>query len=1026
MRSFRQAYPLLWHNAAQNGPNGTMKKVRWRWFALLGASLPLIASASSTAETRPIDLFEIGAPSFTNFSVRDGVPDSVTVSIQTDRDGFVWLGSPHGLARYDGQRWQPLDDPALQFYIDNLFLDHTGTLWASSREHGLGHYDGSHWHFDGRANGLASDRVRRVTETTDSHGRFQLWALTWDSGLFALSNGRWIADPGNSQLPPGALLSLAMTQTLGGHERLWVGTGNQGLWFRESGRWQQFRRAGFDPSQIESLFATHNGGHDELWISAFGSGLWRLDDDGLHSWTKQSGSLPTDELYDLVQTTLPNGDHAIWVASRSGLVRIYHDRARVFDRRHGLPSNAIRGLSAWRSPSGAEVVWLATESGVARMIVGANQWKTASLLGAGSIGVFGLLIDADGNGGERLWVASTADGLGLYEDGKWRDFTQADGSLPDTDVRMIKYANDSDGNPGLWVGERSGYLLRVRDGPHFENVPTPWVHDAGQAVMDMLSRKIDGQTEQWFATRDTGIYRLRGKVWTAFRPSGIEGQWSITKLAEQVDSHGRSWLWATSNQGLVRFDGEHWTLLGEQAGLPGVNLLGLSLLLDTHKQPILWIGSAHYGIIRMDISDPMHARVLPADLPPPPDPTAYGALRDSKGRVYICTNSGVQLLVPRAGGYSSRVFTRRDGMVHDECNTNAQFIDAHDRFWTGTLGGLTVYDPTREISDHHAKPLMLMSIAIDGKPVNKKSVRVPAGQHDLRVDYALLSWQNENESRFRSQLIGYEPAPGDWSAQSYRDFSALPAGSYTLRIEARDYASNVSTPLEVPIVIVPHWWQQIWALVLFFGAALLLGFGLVQWRIRTLNLQRRRLEVEVAERTADLRDANARLVDLSYRDALTGLANRRSLSEALEPDAIAAANSALPTALIFIDVDHFKQYNDRFGHPAGDEALRVVADTLREQAPPNALVARYGGEEFACLLVDTDITHARALAECIRTAMQQAIVRVPGSEQTNCVTISAGVASSVLRTAGDAHLLMHDADTALYEAKNDGRNCVRG
>ncbi|HET8941394.1 MAG TPA: diguanylate cyclase [Rudaea sp.] len=1002
-----------------------MRISSWCLFAVLGVISPLIALAQPTTETQPIDLFDIGAPAFTTFSVRDGVPDSVTVTVQTDREGFIWLGSPQGLARYDGQRWKALDDPALKFYIDNLYLDHDGVLWASSREHGIGRYDGQRWHFDGSATGLTSERLRRVTETTDAHGNVHLWALTWDSGLFRFRNGRWEADPGNAQLPPGPLISLAMTHTLDGNERLWVGTGNQGLWYREGSGWQQFHRSGFDPGQIEDLLATRDANTEQLWISTLGKGLWRLDGNGLQSWTTESGALPADELYDMARTTLPNGDHALWVASRSGLVRLYHGRARVFDRRHGLPSDALRGLSTWRSPSGVEVVWLATESGVARLIVGANQWNTASLMGAHSVGVFGVLIDADGKGGQRLWVASAGDGLGLYEGGRWRHFTQSNGFLPDAHVRMIKHANDIDGKPGLWVGERAGFLLRVRDGPRFETVPTPWPQDAGQAVMDMLSRKIDGSTEQWFATRATGIYRLRGKTWTAFRPTGVHGQWSTSKLIEQIDEQGRSWLWATSNQGLARFDGKQWTLLGKDAGLPGIGLLGLSLLPDAHKRPVLWVGSTHFGIIRVDVADPAHPRVLPADLPSPPDPTAYSAVRDSTGRVYVCTNNGVQLLTPRAGRYDSRAFTRRDGMVHDECNINAQFVDAHDRFWTGTLGGLTVYDPNREISDHHAKPLLLTAIAVHGKPVDRDNVLVPPGQHDVRVDYALLSWQHENESRFRTQLIGYEQAPGEWSAQSYRDFSALPAGTYTLHVDARDYAGNMSKPLEIPVTIAPHWWQQSWAWLLFAVAAFAAGFGLVRWRTRQLEQQRRTLEEVVADRTAELRDANARLIELSYRDALTDLANRRTLLEALEPDAIAAASSALPSALIFIDVDHFKEYNDHFGHPAGDEALRTVANVLRACAPHSALVARYGGEEFACLLVDTDTPHALELAEQIRASVANADVPLPGSNQVNHVTISAGVASSILRTAADAHQMLHDADTALYQAKNAGRNCVR-
>jgi diguanylate cyclase (GGDEF)-like protein len=981
------------------------------------------ASAQTTA-AQPLDLFELGAPTFTTFSTRDGVPDMVIPSVQTDHDGFVWLSTPQGLARYDGRRWNAIDAPAINGSLGELMTDHEGTLWSAFRDRGIGHFDGKVWHMDDQAHGLASNHVRRISETRNAQGQYELWAATFEAGLLLHENGRWIAAPNNAQLP-AVVLSVARTQKIGGHERLWVGTGSEGVWYREDGDWHRLRSDKFDPYQVEFLLASEHDGHEELWISTFGSGLWRLDDRGLRSWTVASGDLLTDELYGMVQSRAPDQDRVIWIASRAGLIRLHNEHVEVFDRRHGLPSNVIRGLSIWRSPDGIDVLWLATESGVARTIAVANQWQTASLMGARSVGVFGALIEPDQHGGERLWVAATADGLGLYEQGHWRYFTQDNGALPDNEVHMIKRAVDDDGKPMLWAGLRNGFLLRVRDGPVFEKVETPWEHHPGETVLDILSRSVDGHRERWYATRQSGLYRWRDGAWQAVRPDNAVGQWRTTALLEQVDANQKSWLWATSIQGLVRVDGEHVTLLGRDL-LPVLDLNSISLIPDAAGHPILWLGSAHGGILRVDVTDPLVPLLLPSDLPPPPDETAYGATRDSQGKIYICTNNGVQLLTPQAnGGYASRVFTRRDGMLHDECNTNAQFIDAHDRFWTGTLGGLTVFDPAHEIHDHVPKPLKLSDVRIDGTAVPDGKIHVPPGRHDVRLEFALLSWQRENESMFRTQLIGYESEPGPWTTQNSRNFNTLPEGDYTLHVEGRDYAGNLSMPIDFPLSVVPAWWQRSWASLLFALIAGLLVYSLLQWRTRSLKLQRRRLAEEVSGRTAELNEANARLLNLSYNDALTGLSNRRRLLETLET-LPGTYHGGSATALIFIDVDHFKNYNDDFGHPAGDETLRCVAQAMREAAPAGALVARYGGEEFACLLPMTSVEQARELAEDMRAAVEACRVALPGVEAFNRVTISAGVASQIIETAADAHRLLREADIALYQAKRDGRNCVRG
>ena len=495
----------------------------------------LTSGAQETSPSHALNLFDIGAPAFTSFSARDGVPESVIASVQTDRDGFVWLASTQGLARYDGVRWNATEPPAIDGSLGELMLAHDGTLWSAFRDRGIARYDGASWQFENRRGGFPSDHARRLVETVDARGTFELWAMTFDAGFFQREGTRWIAAPASAQLPSG-VLSVARTHGLGGRERLWAGTFNEGLWYREDGGWQRFRQDGFDPAQVEHLLATTHDGHEELWIATFGSGLWRLGDGGLRSWSMASGELPTDELYAIAQSGMNDDDRAIWVASRAGLIRVHEDRTVVFDRRHGLPSNVVRGLSVWRSPSGVDVLWLATENGVARSVVGANQWLTASLMGARGSGVFGILVEPDGKGEERVWIAASADGLGLYQDRRWREFSQGDGFLPEVDARLVKRAPDDNGLPALWLGQRNGFLLRVREGPAFERIETPWEQHPGQAVMDVLGRKIDGTWERWFATRQSGVYRSRNGAWTTFRHEKAVGQWRTTRLLEQVDA----------------------------------------------------------------------------------------------------------------------------------------------------------------------------------------------------------------------------------------------------------------------------------------------------------------------------------------------------------------------------------------------------------------------------------------------------------------------------------------------------------
>lgn len=177
--------------------------------------------------------------------------------------------------------------------------------------------------------------------------------------------------------------------------------------------------------------------------------------------------------------------------------------------------------------------------------------------------------------------------------------------------------------------------------------------------------------------------------------------------------------------------------------------------------------------------------------------------------------------------------------------------------------------------------------------------------------------------------------------------------------------------------------------------------------------------------SVELNTANQALATLSRRDGLTGLFNRRFLDEYLDGQIALARRQKDVVALILLDVDHFKLYNDHYGHTGGDECLRQVAAALQACCQrPADMVARYGGEEFAVVLPDTDLDGALQVARAIREAVGNLKLAHATSPTAACVSISAGVAVIPADAGMSALQLLASADQALYDAKNLGRNRV--
>lgn len=165
------------------------------------------------------------------------------------------------------------------------------------------------------------------------------------------------------------------------------------------------------------------------------------------------------------------------------------------------------------------------------------------------------------------------------------------------------------------------------------------------------------------------------------------------------------------------------------------------------------------------------------------------------------------------------------------------------------------------------------------------------------------------------------------------------------------------------------------------------------------------------------------LCELSLKDPLTGLANRRQLLAVIDRELDRVARSGEAALLLILDIDHFKQINDRYGHNVGDQVLRAVTRTLEACTRPMDTLARIGGEEFALVLPACQAAFGKAVAERVRRAIESVIVQ-PSPTQEIRVTISIGGAFALQWIRSTSELWLERADQQLYRAKAQGRNCV--
>lgn len=383
------------------------------------------------------------------------------------------------------------------------------------------------------------------------------------------------------------------------------------------------------------------------------------------------------------------------------------------------------------------------------------------------------------------------------------------------------------------------------------------------------------------------------------------------------------------------------------------------------------------------------------------------------------------MLAHRAGAGDDWTEVDLSGLLRGALNT-VGVMD--ERLVIGHLGALLLHAPASTRPPSPLPPLRLSAATVlaadapegeDARSLALDSIRISSADTRLTLRFVLPDLDAPERVRYRTRLLPAEPTFSPWSDTNQQSFVSLPPGEFVYEVEARDGLGRVAR-LAVPVAVAPRWYQTRTAR----GAAAL-GALLALWllasvyargRTRRLGRERDRLEIMVEERTRELQSANEKLEHLAHLDGLTQIPNRRRLDTYLSEAWQQASERGRPMAVAMIDVDHFKRFNDSFGHQAGDVLLVDLAALLsRTLRRGEDLVARYGGEEFLVVLPGADATAARTVVEDMRATVRESGIGV---------TISAGVHCAVPDPLMPVAAFIAAADTALYRAKQAGRDRV--
>jgi len=917
--------------------------------------------------------------SFRTFGNAEGLENLAVRQIFQDRVGFLWVSTENGIFRYDGERFEAFG-PA------QGMPPNSGVAFGDAPDGSLlvGGSFGLYY--------LRGNRFEKVATTfktinwaqgIQADGKGHTYLGT-DTGLVELSSrpGQEGFSMRNIARPPGASGPEAYGIFFDG-EVVWYGCALE-LCRMDHGQTEVLGRdKGLPPRQVTTIRKDSLG---NLWVRVRNDGMYVLPAGQMRFRRPVlpiSGKVIVG--YPVLDAAgrmlLPSAD-GLLIHDEKGWRKIGFSsglRGDVYavleDRQHSLWIGMLgRGLVQWRGYGEWESY--STASGLASDAVYEILPQPGGVVWAGTDG--GLMR------GERL-----PSGM------RWGKVAGLQGLA----VHAVRAAPDGE----LWVGTEIRGVGRID--PRTGSVQ--WLGEAqGLVGKAAYVVRFDRQQRLW-AANEAGLF-VATAPYKRFSRVGQVPSSRIWAIAEGSDGT----VWAGGESGLFAFADGRWRNFKQADGLS--NLVVLSL--GAGANGTMWVGYRYGGGI-----DRVHLRAggLAVEKGVQRRGTnglVYFLEFDASGRLWAGTENGVDVW----DGARWSHYGMGDGLVWNDCNLNAFAAQPDGTVWIGTSGGLSRFKPRPREGPEVPLEAVFTRLIMGQKDVTGES-NASSGIHanSLVAHYSALNASRENSVLFRYRLEGANSA---WTETTQRElqFAQLAPGNYLLEIEAQDSDGIWSGHrAEFAFRILTPWFRS-WWFYLICGLIPLLAAAAVV-RSRTAEYRRREREFN------RLMNAHEEIRNLAFYDTLTGLPNRRLLLDRLRKTLAASARSGRLRAILFADLDNFKTLNDTLGHQTGDLLLQEVARRLSDCVRESDTVSRLGGDEFVVMLEDLNeypeiaATQAEIIAEKLLAVINEPYL-LDGRECLSTASIGITVFGNGVQGTNE---VLQQADIAMYQAKNAGRNTVR-
>ena len=976
--------------------------------ASLAAFAPASAARPSAAGDGQVLRLETRGPD-------QGLPQSSVKALANDDQGFLWVGTQDGLARFDGHRfdvWRDGDGDGARALasgsIDSMVFDAASRhLWLGTNDAGLEVLHLPTW-----------SRLRLDRDDGLAHN--QVTALALDG-----TDGAWVGTVGGldhvaAAGTPGVVHLGGDSETIG--VVALPGTGVALALGRDCRVWRA-SRIRLDllatlPAPAGSCTALR-AGPEGAWAASEQGGVFLLDPaDGRLLRTLAAADLAPGA--PRVTALLRRNDGNLLIGLRDGRVLRLPGAAGVPEAlRFDQPlDNAVDVLH--EDPAGA--LWIGTYTSGLHYARPLSAAVRVGGVEAGRDWPRGSMRAIWRRGGHVL--LGTDEGLleRLRDDGQWRQVPGFEGQS----VRAIAPATDG----GWWVGSHDGLFHWPGQGPPL-------------AITGLPDARIDAMLFEgeagWIGTR--GGLALLGHGRIVDIPEIAPLRRSHVTALLRSGSH----LWiATNADGLWRLDP------GSDPERVFPDALHHSIWSLHADDQALWAGSYSHGIYRIDRASGEVTRTTQHD--GLGNNVVYSLLADGQGRLWASSNNGLSVI--DLENRTIQVLGPRDGLANREYNSGSAFRSDDGLLHFGGTRGVDVVDPSG-LPRHSppARPVLttLQALPLDADDNGPREVDIVYAR-DAQLEHrdrlvsirmTAIDFSAPDAARLRYRVLGLHQ---DWvyprAPTAEFSVTALPPGRYALEVEAAGRDGRFGQARRLELHMAPPWWRHP-AAYAAYAVAMVLLLALIVGRTAAA-MRRERSQVEllertVAERTAQLQLANqslsrtnAQLSIATRRDPLTRISNRRDLQEWLGREA-AALRNRMETAdgeqerLVFlmVDIDDFKRINDAHGHQAGDEVLVHFADRLRLLSRDDDLLVRWGGEEFLLVSRFARAEDAALLAERIRSAIATQPIRI-GRGVALDLTCSIGFApwpfSLDWPALGDWSACLDLADRCLYRIKRGSKN----